>query len=225
MRYRGTGFALAIVVCVLGLIAVQGCEDATQVVQPPANDESAQRGEQETELILTWAASVGGDWTAEVTVTKDTCGIGVGSPFREIDMGQHGKQLDLFPLDATSDCSSFPILMTGIEGRESYPGVANDAGDELPDEDTCVVRFFSVFSAEFRSQEFVATEETEISYVSGDCGEFTTGCEWFLEATAEKCTDCGFVCDADLTGDPSRIGGPLGWPVEIDLTSLTNEPE
>ena len=83
-------------------------------------------------------------------------------------------------------------------------------------------RVATAFRLDVRGDTITAREDNVITYVSGDCGEFTESCEWSIEATGVTCANCVPVCGVS-TEDP-RVGGPLGWPVDVALASLRNAP-
>lgn len=205
---------LAVLLCA-GLSA---CAEVDDVLQPAKDTSASDEPEEERgEVLFAWAPLVEGDWTIEASSLTDTCGFGVGDGSVAFAIDQRGKQLTLEPPDAAGTCGSFPVYLTSsLEGTALFREVVVDGVDL----DACTVAVDTEFTITFGSASFQAREDNVVTYVTGDCGGFTGSCSWSLEGVGSLCRDCGLQCV--ITATETRVGGPLGWTFDVDLTLLSD---
>jgi hypothetical protein len=206
-----------LLVTVLLAIPVSGCRESTPTA-PEAGPSEPGTGPLDGDYVLGWAPDVRGDWSVTVETALDTCGIGPGTSPRSMNVVQYARDFVMTPVDDAEICLGFPLSLSGTSASAMWSG---DATDEDGD---CTVRFMTSFGVSFGTGSYLAAEDTRIVYVSGDCGGFTTACDWQLVATAEACRECAFECTEAPVYGPLRIGGPLGWALDVPLDGLTNEP-
>jgi hypothetical protein len=205
---------------VVAIFTLSACDDAAELLDPAASQGRARENRAADEdVLLGWSPRVGGDWRLDTNTVGDTCGVGGGTPARVFVIAQRGDSLDVVPVDSAGGCGAFAVeLATArVVSRDWTATVAEGDGP-----DACTVDVATSFRLDFQRDTFTAREDNVLTYVSGDCGEFTTSCEWSLQASGTKCEAC--VPECAVAEDRVRLGGPLGWPVEVTLSSLQNAP-
>jgi hypothetical protein len=199
--------ALGLFVALLAALS-SGCVEAEEILIPPSESPPADPNRPKAGAAI----NVAGGWDVSVNETLDTCGIDLPAGVREIfRVDQRGLALALGVSDGSQECGDYSLDLQGNSATL-------DRATTVTEDDGCTTAVETTFTLRFAQTTFTATEQNRLTYLSGDCGGFTGSCDWNLEATASRCETCGLSCAGTFPPGRDRLGGPLGFAAQIDVS-------